>query len=94
LLLPGATVEQAAALLDRLRVATPLPMSFSAGVAGWDTNETSDWLIGRADRALYRAKAAGRNQVHPSRHHNIEDVPSTVDLGGGPNGDQAASSRL
>ena len=93
-LLPGATVEQAAALLDRLRVATPVPMSFSAGVAGWDANETSDWLIGRADRALYRAKAAGRNQVHPSRHHNIEDVPSTVNLGGGPNGDQAASSRL
>jgi diguanylate cyclase (GGDEF)-like protein/PAS domain S-box-containing protein len=40
-----------------------IPVSFSAGVAAWDGEETMEALIGRADQALYRAKQQGRNRV-------------------------------
>ena len=39
-------------------------VTISAGVAGWRAaDETSNGLLARADAALYRAKAAGRDQV-------------------------------
>jgi diguanylate cyclase (GGDEF)-like protein len=38
-------------------------VTFSAGIATWDGSEDSDSLIDRADRALYRAKASGRDQI-------------------------------
>ncbi|MBB4744105.1 diguanylate cyclase (GGDEF)-like protein [Actinoplanes octamycinicus] len=63
LMLPDATAEQAREIVDRMRLATPLGQSFSAGVAQWDGTETSDELTARADAALYRAKADGRNRV-------------------------------
>ena len=44
-------------------MATPLAQTFSAGVALWHGTETSDQLVARADKALYQAKQAGRNQV-------------------------------
>jgi diguanylate cyclase (GGDEF)-like protein len=62
-LLPGADAAQAATVLDRLRVETPAGQSFSAGVASWDGTETSQELVDRADRALYVAKATGRDRV-------------------------------
>ena len=62
-LLPDATMAQAREVIDRMRLATPLGQSFSAGVAVWDGAETSDELTARADAALYRAKNAGRNQI-------------------------------
>ena len=62
-LLPGTSLEDAVAILDRLRVATPLGQSFSAGAALWDTNETSEQVVARADRALYQAKEAGRSRI-------------------------------
>jgi diguanylate cyclase len=62
-LLPGATAELAASVLERLRGVTPAGQTFSAGVAAWDGNETSEELIARADRALYRAKDAGRDRI-------------------------------
>jgi diguanylate cyclase (GGDEF)-like protein len=62
-LLPSSTLGEAVEVLDRLRVATPLAQTFSAGVALWHGDETSDQLIARADTALYQAKQAGRNQV-------------------------------
>jgi diguanylate cyclase (GGDEF)-like protein len=37
-------------------------MTVSVGVATWDGESLSD-LVDRADRALYAAKAAGRNRV-------------------------------
>jgi diguanylate cyclase (GGDEF)-like protein len=62
-LMPGATAEQAAEVLERLRGVTPRSQTFSAGVACWDRQEISDELVARADRALYAAKAAGRDRV-------------------------------
>jgi diguanylate cyclase (GGDEF)-like protein len=62
-LLPSSTLGEAVEVVDRLRVATPLAQTFSAGVALWHGTETSDQLVARADKALYRGKQAGRNQV-------------------------------
>lgn len=39
------------------------PVTFSAGVAEWMVGEELEHLLGRADEALYRAKAAGRDLV-------------------------------
>jgi diguanylate cyclase (GGDEF)-like protein len=63
LLLPGADAAHAARVLDRLQAVTPAGQSFSAGVASWDGSETSSELVDRADRALYEAKATGRDRV-------------------------------
>jgi diguanylate cyclase (GGDEF)-like protein len=62
-LLPEATTEQAVEVMERLRAATPLGQTFSAGLVSWDGRETSDELIARADAALYTAKRAGRDRV-------------------------------
>jgi diguanylate cyclase (GGDEF)-like protein len=63
LLLPGVDAERAFEVLERLRAGTPQGQTVSAGVASWDGEETADQLLARADRALYAAKAAGRNRV-------------------------------
>lgn len=60
LLLPGAAEPEAAAILARLRAATPRGQSFSAGVSAWNRGESADELMARADLALYEAKRAGR----------------------------------
>jgi diguanylate cyclase len=62
-LLPDADAALAQQVIDRLRDATPLGQTFSAGVATWDGTETSDELVIRADAALYAAKQAGRNRI-------------------------------
>ena len=63
LLLPGADTQHALAVLKRLRMATPVGQTFSAGVATWDGVETSEELVARADRALYDAKSSGRDRA-------------------------------
>jgi diguanylate cyclase (GGDEF)-like protein len=74
LLLTAATdIGSATAAVDRIRtavaredwdqVAFGLDLTFSAGVAMCREGDTSEQLIGRADRALYRAKREGRNCV-------------------------------
>lgn len=74
LLLPGAGLPQATMLADRLceKVGSTrldmanydLPMTSSFGVATISDKDTSlDDMIRRADRALYRSKRAGRNQI-------------------------------
>ncbi len=74
LLLPGVGLRDAMAVADQLCAKigdTPmdltsvgLPMTSSFGVATLSENDTDlDDMVRRADRALYRSKRAGRNQV-------------------------------
>ncbi|GAA0897882.1 GGDEF domain-containing protein [Virgisporangium ochraceum] len=62
-LLPGAGTAEAAVVLERLRPVTPMGQTFSAGLATWDHAETLEMLVARADRALYTAKADGRDRI-------------------------------
>ncbi len=74
LLLPGVELRDAMAIADQLCAkvgSTPmemtsvgLPMTSSFGVAAIsDEDRTLDDMLLRADRALYRSKRGGRNQV-------------------------------
>jgi diguanylate cyclase (GGDEF)-like protein/PAS domain S-box-containing protein len=62
-LLPDIGAEQAGKIIERLRMETPMGQTCSAGLAVWDYAESIDDLLGRADKALYLAKAGGRNQL-------------------------------
>lgn len=67
-LLPDTGAEAAAAAGERLRAAVagaggPEPVTASVGWAVLEADEEPDALVRRADRALYAAKAAGRNAV-------------------------------
>jgi diguanylate cyclase len=77
---PETPAEEAAAILDRLREVTPAGQTFSAGTATWDGFETSEELIARADRALYRAKAAGRDRTVAAPHRSAGVPAGTVPL--------------
>ena len=66
LVLPGASSDEAAELVERLRGVTPGGQTFSAGLATWDGEEPADALLARADGALYEAKRAGRDRVIPA----------------------------
>jgi diguanylate cyclase (GGDEF)-like protein len=61
LLLPACAVDDAAQIVERLRVATPL-VTCSVGLASWNFSEAAPELVERADRALYLAKSEGRNR--------------------------------
>jgi len=50
-------------IAERLRTAQP-EITCSLGVAAWDGREDVSGLVARADRALYAAKAAGRDRSH------------------------------
>jgi diguanylate cyclase (GGDEF)-like protein len=72
MMLPGASLEVAAVVAERLRVTvqdTPLEpvgaVTISLGVARWDGEAGSEPVetLSEADRALYRAKQEGRNRV-------------------------------
>ncbi|MDO3408319.1 diguanylate cyclase [Saccharibacillus sp. CPCC 101409] len=69
-LLPNATLPEAQKIAERLRklleFESPSHKHFitaSFGVAVWDGAQTKQRLIEAADRALYKAKASGRNRV-------------------------------
>jgi diguanylate cyclase len=62
-LLPGSSPEEAAEVVERLRERTPREQTCSAGLACWDFVEDVDDLLARADKALYLAKAGGRDQL-------------------------------
>ena len=74
LLLPGTELRDAMAIADQLcnhvgstpmdMTSVGLPMTSSFGVAAIsESDRTLDDMVLRADRALYRSKRAGRNQV-------------------------------
>ncbi|MBK3442758.1 diguanylate cyclase [Pseudomonas lactis] len=73
LLMPDSTLADALAVGEVLREAIaacpfhfkgePVTITVSMGVAQFQPGERSDLALKRADEALYRAKAAGRNQV-------------------------------
>lgn len=73
LILPRASLENADLIVQRMlesvRQARPAPdypmlqYTFSAGIAQASPGEHADTLLQRADRALYAAKFAGRNQA-------------------------------
>ncbi len=68
---PAGAMEVASRLGQRGREiaiplsASPLTVTFSLGVAGWPEAQVTDAteLLRAADRALYRAKDAGRNRI-------------------------------
>ena len=62
-LLPDTPPKEAAEVVERLRERTPMDQTCSAGLASWDFGESADDLLGRADAALYLAKAGGRDQL-------------------------------
>jgi diguanylate cyclase (GGDEF)-like protein len=61
--LPACDLDDALEVVGRLRAAVPGDHTTSAGVALWDGMESADALLGRADAALYRAKANGRDRA-------------------------------
>ncbi len=73
LLMPDSALADALAVAQVLRAAIeacpfhfkgePVTITVSMGVAQFQPGERSDLALKRADEALYRAKAAGRNQV-------------------------------
>jgi diguanylate cyclase (GGDEF)-like protein len=82
-LLPGSPMKEAIAVAERLRAAVQafdtssfaasLSVTVSVGVAQRLPAEPFQQLLERGDRALYRAKAGGRNRVE------IELAPATGD---------------
>jgi diguanylate cyclase (GGDEF)-like protein len=60
-LLPDCGPANAMEIAERLRTAQP-EVTCSLGVAAWDGREAVTELVARADRALYAAKAAGRDR--------------------------------
>jgi diguanylate cyclase (GGDEF)-like protein/PAS domain S-box-containing protein len=73
LLLPETTQEQAYEVVERVRkalVAQPIAfngqavsLTISSGISSLVGQESFDTILSQADRALYRAKEAGRNRV-------------------------------
>lgn len=73
LLFPETSTDAARDVLDGLRghIKTlpfhfrgePVSVAFSAGVAGFESGDETDEVFDRADRSLYQAKEAGRDQV-------------------------------
>lgn len=73
LILPDADVDAALQVVQRLRelIAQPqtwgadaaLKVTFSAGIALWHDGESMHQTLARADAALYRAKAQGRDRT-------------------------------
>ncbi len=74
-ILPSTSAAGASQVAEKLRQAIEGEVTVSIGVSWFETRRTTEWdgapgdeevinwLLARADEALYRAKAAGRNRV-------------------------------
>ena len=76
--MPGGTLASAAEVAHRIRDAVaeaslPFPLTLSAGVAAGDARDRREAVFERADQALYRAKALGRDRVF------VDDTPRLHD---------------
>jgi diguanylate cyclase len=77
LVLPGTARDEAALIVERLRAmiaeldwnafAIDMAVTISAGIASLAPDDSSDAILARADRALYAAKAGGRNRIVSDR---------------------------
>jgi two-component system cell cycle response regulator len=73
IILEGTDLAGAVEVAERLRTKLaalrfetaqgPMTLTSSFGVSDWQTNQTIDWMLKRADLALYEAKRGGRNRV-------------------------------
>ena len=63
MLLPGLHPTDAQTVVERLRTRMPAGQTFSAGVAAWHPGTEPSAALASADRAMYRAKRAGRDLV-------------------------------
>ena len=66
LLLPNCPLDEAVRVLERVRQVTPDGQSCSAGIAWWNSQESSEDLVARADSALYESKRSERGSVTTS----------------------------
>ena len=62
-ILPECAIDEATVVIDRLRLATPSPVTCSAGIACSDGAQSAEALVRRADAALYEAKRGGRDMT-------------------------------
>ena len=77
LVLPGTARDEAELIVERLRAmvaeldwnafAIDMAVTISAGIAALAPDDSSDAILARADRALYAAKASGRNRIATDR---------------------------
>jgi diguanylate cyclase (GGDEF)-like protein len=86
--LPGASIEIAHAIADRVRHAVaeacrkvdgpPLYATVSAGVAAASLSESFSTALEAADRALYLAKSRGRNRVERADSDRPDEVSTVI----------------
>lgn len=82
-ILKGRGLGEAAALADKIRehfaslqinaAGNPVMFTCSFGVSEWESGDSLDALLKRADIALYKAKSSGRNRVMKSEGAWAED---------------------
>jgi diguanylate cyclase (GGDEF)-like protein len=77
--MPQTDLAGAGRFAERMRreVAARLGVTVSGGLAAARAGDTADSIIARADRALYAAKRAGRNQLYC--HTGEEEQPLAAD---------------